>query len=274
MTVLLLTLDKLLALFLRAVLGGRVSRKRISQEYFRRLAEKYAADGVQHWSPISGSKEEAIQFLRADTRVVIVGGSDYTFYDRAVFESFPNITWFVQNLNVEASIKIRPLPIGVEGLQWGRAGLPWHFLPKYRSRPKLYSCLVGPFRITHPARTHLLELAASRSLTVISGQLASFHYSYLASTYRWVACPEGNGVDTHRFWETLQRGSIPVVLRNAWSKNFEAMEIPMLQIESWELLDQVIATSATKINPQTQLRRLRILEQDYWEDTLVSILNS
>lgn len=51
---------------------------------------------------------------------------------------------------------------------------------------------------------------------------------------RLVICPEGNGMDTHRFWEALYVGAIPVVLRNSYSAKLASMlNLPYLPIESW-----------------------------------------
>jgi hypothetical protein len=52
-----------------------------------------------------------------------------------------------------------------------------------------------------------------------------------------VPCPRGNGVDTHRLWETLYMGGTPVILRN---KMMEILlrGLPVIFINSWiELKD-------------------------------------
>ena len=46
-------------------------------------------------------------------------------------------------------------------------------------------------------------------------------------------CPEGNGVDTHRFWETLALGRVPVVLHNVVNDEF-ARNLPVLILDRWE----------------------------------------
>ena len=42
----------------------------------------------------------------------------------------------------------------------------------------------------------------------------------------FIACPEGNGIDTHRFWETLYMGRYPVVLHNRVTDAF--IDLPIL----------------------------------------------
>jgi hypothetical protein len=48
----------------------------------------------------------------------------------------------------------------------------------------------------------------------------------------FVICPEGNGIDTHRIWEALYMGSIPIIQSNS---NIEPLlsELPVLVIDDW-----------------------------------------
>jgi hypothetical protein len=50
--------------------------------------------------------------------------------------------------------------------------------------------------------------------------------------HTFVLCPRGNGVDTHRLWETLYMGSIPIVKRDIALSDFE--DLPICFINSWE----------------------------------------
>jgi hypothetical protein len=49
----------------------------------------------------------------------------------------------------------------------------------------------------------------------------------------FVLCPEGNGIDTHRLWETLYMGGTPIVKRNKYmSSLFD--QLPVVQVQDWE----------------------------------------
>ncbi len=50
--------------------------------------------------------------------------------------------------------------------------------------------------------------------------------------HAFVLCPRGNGVDTHRLWETLYMGSIPILRRHAAYREFEDM--PICFVDEWE----------------------------------------
>ena len=47
---------------------------------------------------------------------------------------------------------------------------------------------------------------------------------------KFILCPEGNGIDTHRFWETIYLGRIPVVLHNPVVDSFN---VPKLVLNDW-----------------------------------------
>lgn len=53
---------------------------------------------------------------------------------------------------------------------------------------------------------------------------------------KFVICPRGNGIDTHRLWETLYMGSIPIVLRHIALDDFD--DLPILFIDHWDQITE------------------------------------
>jgi hypothetical protein len=51
--------------------------------------------------------------------------------------------------------------------------------------------------------------------------------------FGFVACPVGNGIDTHRVWETLYMGGVPIVLRNPIVEEL-LKDLPHLVVTSWK----------------------------------------
>jgi hypothetical protein len=49
----------------------------------------------------------------------------------------------------------------------------------------------------------------------------------------FVLCPRGNGLDTHRLWETLYMGGIPVVLRGRSTVQLTA-GLPVVVVDDWK----------------------------------------
>jgi hypothetical protein len=75
--------------------------------------------------------------------------------------------------------------------------------------------------------------------------------NYLMSLreHNFVLCPEGNGIDTHRLWETLYMGGIPIIKSNK-SLNGLVKNLPVLVIPNWELVldDAYLETEFNRIS--------------------------
>lgn len=50
--------------------------------------------------------------------------------------------------------------------------------------------------------------------------------------HEFVLCPRGGGVDTHRLWETLYMGSIPIVRRDIAMQEF--FDLPICFVDYWD----------------------------------------
>jgi len=103
---------------------------------------------------------------------------------------------------------------------------------------------------------HVLE----RSTFTNTGRI-----SYLANLrkYSFVACPEGNGPDTHRLWETLYMGGTPIVTKNSAIEPL-VRDLPVLVIEDWkEIQDRAFMEQAW-----FQIRNMKLnyekLHISYW----------
>lgn len=67
---------------------------------------------------------------------------------------------------------------------------------------------------------------------------ASGRINYLAECRKtnFVVCPEGNGVDTHRLWETLYMGGVPIVKKNAMLTPI-IEGLPVVQVDKWSQIN-------------------------------------
>ena len=76
----------------------------------------------------------------------------------------------------------------------------------------------------------------------------------------FIACPEGNGIDTHRFWETLYMGRYPVALHNRVNDAFS--DLPVLILNKWEDFDKEYLMFLKRIkNKKFSYKKLT---QEYW----------
>lgn len=84
-------------------------------------------------------------------------------------------------------------------------------------------------------------------------------------SHRFVLCPPGNGVDTHRMWEALLAGSIPVVKRSLAMDPF--LELPILFVDDFRevtlnLLEE--AEKRIKISPAPY----SLMLESYWAEII------
>ena len=177
--------------------------------------------------------------------VLVLGNSDRDFYDFNVQLPSSIKRVYLQNSHISNHF-YQTLPIGLENLRFARNGIPSLLESADLTKLKQLRLLVGPFSPTHVER---LELQKWKGL---KHELISFEENYLSpkkltevsAGYLFVACPRGNGTDTHRFWETLYRGSIPVVKRSKWSESIKNLGIPIIQLSNWDFeeFESVVAS--------------------------------
>ena len=222
---------------LRPFLRNAQQKTKISQGFFRALAEELKNEGF----PIAHveNKEQIQSSVHDCTKLFLIGGSDEAFGEDDYY-LLQGRSAFVQNLKGRMSERVRPLPIGIEDLSYARNGMPWNFRRAFVKENKLDKVLVGPFRPTSPSRAQLLALTSGyENCLVVHGRMPAARYASVAAEHRFVACPEGNGMDTHRFWETLYRGSIPIVIDSPFIRNLQDLGVPMVVLKDWSEIERI-----------------------------------
>lgn len=84
---------------------------------------------------------------------------------------------------------------------------------------------------------------------------------------KFVLCPRGNGIDTHRLWETLYMGSIPVVKYESSHENF--LDLPILFLENWQYLSPKFLEEKFEefSSKEWNYEKLKL---SYWENFILS----
>ena len=54
--------------------------------------------------------------------------------------------------------------------------------------------------------------------------------------YKFLVCPEGNGIDTHRIWEGLLARTIPIMLNSVFAQNLQSKGVPLVLLNDWREL--------------------------------------
>ena len=60
------------------------------------------------------------------------------------------------------------------------------------------------------------------------------NYIQTLSTYKFCVAPPGRGIDSHRCWEALMVGTIPIVISSPINELYEGL--PVIVVDSWNLI--------------------------------------
>lgn len=160
-----------------------------------------------------------------------------------------NIKWFAQNLSFDASkdLRFEPLPIGLENRSFLKHGKIKNFdifIPdKNKKNNKIY-CSFNT--LTNKKRIDVLNCVKENKLTDIENFSNHRNYIKKLSNYKFSICPIGNGLDTHRFWESISVHTLPIVENSEFIQNFKKLGVPMLILENWNDIENI--NEATLIN--------------------------
>ena len=117
-------------------------------------------------------------------------------------------------------------------------------------------------------RLNIYELFENKKWAIVD-RYSDDKQKYLRNLnrYLFVLCPWGNGLDTHRIWETLQVGSIPVV---KYHRTFDYLEdLPVLFINEYKDIDEKLLKNFQNTLEKTTLENKKINER-YWFDFIFS----
>ena len=136
--------------------------------------------------------------------------------------------WFTQNPD-RVHPKLHGLPIGLENRHWN--GRNWETLTEV-------AALGLPKRVLLYCNFAVATFPEERRLVY---ELFPFSYKATRKRYdlfamdlalsQFVLSPRGNGLDTHRLWEALHVGAIPIVKSSSLDPLYEGL--PVLVVQDW-----------------------------------------
>ena len=145
-------------------------------------------------------------------------------------------------VNVSSSIKgVVPLPLGLESQRYRSAGQIRDFkkVPSFSVASRSIGILVAWNDETNLKERILArrEITRSNCCLEMSRRVPARYIHGLMRRTLLVPCPPGNGKDTHRFWESLYLGALPVVLKRDVIPAYSPY--PYVAIEEWSELSQL-----------------------------------
>ncbi len=171
--------------------------------------------------------------------VLLLGNSDREIGEEHIrmLNLAPKSSIFAQNLNSEV-LGVTPLPIGLENRWRSKNGrrLPFLILPIIK-HARVNKVLWGFSVATNQKVRSRAALSLLKSpVAVHAGTVSAGGHRQLLSKYKFVASPPGNGIDTHRTWEAMYLGCIPIITDSYLSRFYKSLGLPVWVIGTFEEL--------------------------------------
>ncbi len=149
------------------------------------------------------------------------------------------IIWFAQNITNFTHPKLKGIPIGIANRCW-----PHGNVQKLKEARSLFqNCnkehlLYMNFSIGtySDERSYVYNLFRQLNGGVYSCSKDFFSYLTDLARTKFVISPRGNGIDTHRTWEALYMGAVPVVKSSSLDPLFK--DLPVLIVDDWNIIDE------------------------------------
>lgn len=146
--------------------------------------------------------------------------------------------WYTQNADIVNNIMV-PIPVGLCP-PWANGVSNIEELSEMMGEYERNKLLYINFKIetNRVQRLQIFDIVTSNmknahtSASYISKKDEMLSYYKGLQEHKYVLCPPGNSKESHRMWESLYCGAIPVVADNASNAYFAKM-FPILVVERW-----------------------------------------
>jgi hypothetical protein len=178
---------------------------------------------------------------------------------------------YLQNSFILNDPLVSTIPIGLENYRLGVNGNPKFIEKNLVITNPLQEVLFGPFSFTHISRQTVMEEFENTAgpWRYVPEWVPPKKFNQLARSYKFVGAVRGNGVDTHRLWEALYRGNIPIVQRDAWASSLSSLDLPILMVDEWkaDMISEITKSSLHRVSSQ----KIPSLWIGYWQDEIRNI---
>jgi predicted DNA-binding protein (MmcQ/YjbR family) len=190
------------------------------------------------------------------------------------------IKWYSKNVNVVDS-RIESIPIGLENDRWFKnLHKKEKMIQKLKQPRKIKNLVYMNHNIaTNPAkRTEPYQLLKDKPwVTTDMGTNGSRFDEYLDNIYnhKFVICPEGNGIDTHRLWECLYMGTIPIVEDSVSAELLYSYFPCLITHDGWNGIDDISLNWEFKILTEIKITtdiHNKMLTFEYWKNKIINTL--
>jgi hypothetical protein len=172
---------------------------------------------------------------------------------------------FTQNIDHPLHPKLSLLPIGIANSMWKHGNIVELYTVMkntyYLSKTKNIYVNINPGTFSY--RSEILDYIQKNNTYKISSSKSYIDYLYELSQHNFCLCIRGNGIDTHRFWEALYLGVIPVIINNEktnchhFVQHLTNLGVPFVSIEKNNIDNIFQVYNESYFNSDTYLEILK-----------------
>jgi hypothetical protein len=192
--------------------------------------------------------------------VLICHNSDTAFDKVDIFEKTKCKKVFTQNCIITHPDVI-PIPIGIANSKWphGNLSVLYSIIQKKMDKTKdIY--FYFDINTCPSKRNECFSIIKNKGIEFDKKRDFQSYLETL-SQYKFAICPEGNGIDCHRFWECLYLKVVPICKRNPLVEYFSKF-VPAVLLDEWEDL------SISNLDYTSYKWDIPILDFKYWKDII------
>jgi hypothetical protein len=221
-----------------------------------------------------------ITYDLSNIKILVTGHSDYEINENEldIINSSNLKLWLCQNKNYNHP-KLLSIPIGLPNLE---PGSEIHKIGG--DLDKIYNASLVKKEImnlvylnfsswTYPLeREKVINLYSTKNWVTCEETIYSHecrdNFLYKVNNHKFVFATRGNGIDTHRLWESLYLRTIPIVKRCIGMEDFN--DLPILFIENWEDITEDYLNEQYEII-MNKTYNLEKLDVNYWINLIKNI---
>ena len=229
------------------------------------------------WSSYLNTLFEYLKTTEIKDITLFSGDNDHSVNSNGCFTNFPgenyvgiymssppkNIKkWYAQNTQVVNNFII-PLPIGLSP-PWVKSRVHDEADIKEKqikiNRTKLVYINFG-IQTNPIQRTEIQNIIGNN---IPNNNSFGDHVQYYKDLqeFKYVICPPGNGKDTHRVWESIYFGAIPIVEYSEMN-NYFAKTFPILVVDRWcDITEKLLIQKYNKI--YSKFKNKKLLDVNIW----------
>ena len=236
--------------------------------------------------------------------VIVIGGNDFTMPDdykniNKLIESKKVLSIFSQNNVLENHPKIKHLPIGIDyhtlyyynGFhEWSETICPINPLvqeselidisKKLRPIKNTNSLALTNFHLAiegvqrrYNIRNPIYNILKNKDCITWLPKMSRDKFWKSLDENMFVICPFGNGLDTHRVWEVICLGRVPIIEKSPLNIVYEGL--PYVEIDKWDKINNEWLENQYKIildNIEKNIYDFERIKLSYWKHKINSYM--